>query len=525
MALVDRGLNRRVVQISSVSGGSILNAVLAQYGRCFAELSPEEFDEIAEDVTSAIAYRPALGRRWIGAYLVVLIVCGAASGWALSALNLPDALWLVAVAVGAGVPLLWFGHFVTWRLRRSFFPRHRPRTFGELRESTVEHVFCASDLLTGYPVYVSSWHHGRLWRRTSDIGAFGDLLLTSGELWDGGDLTVAEVVRASAGFPGIPPRRIRVGGRMRDGTMAKRVDRPGTFGGRIQPKATYDDGAVMLLSDGGVINNLGTQTLNEDGFFQGRTGNQPDAALLAVNASARLGARHRWPYYLPGISAICQLWRCMELLNSNSVRPRVAAARAALARRAKSGSYEDPVGLVTDLTEPAKMLELSLAAAIVDDRDNLRRRNPAYERGTAEMLDCVLRFRHEHRVDNVSKEEKAGLVDRLFRMAAALPWDIPNVSGILDHDEIADLTDTSWWRSLTEAEKGQADVAVSTTLGRFSPAVVRALVLRGYVHGYLASLAIEPFSSTELKSGTPATRASQRIGTLAESPSSRGQLL
>jgi hypothetical protein len=204
MALVDRGLNRRVIQVSSVSGGSILNAVLAHHKTCFAELVPEEFDEIAHDVASAVAYRPALSWRWIGAYLALMLACGGASWWALFAAGLPGELRLVVAAVGAGVPLLWFGHFVTWRLRRSLFSRHPARTFGELPESAVEHVFCISDLLTGYPVYVSTWDHGRLWRRTSDVGTFAGTPTTKGELWDGSDLTLAEVVRASAGSQAFP---------------------------------------------------------------------------------------------------------------------------------------------------------------------------------------------------------------------------------------------------------------------------------------------------------------------------------
>jgi hypothetical protein len=61
--------------------------------------------------------------------------------------------------------------------------------------------------------------------------------------------------------------------------MAKRLDRPLTFGGTVPPESRWDKGAVMLLSDGGVINNLATQTLKEDRFFQGTDRNQPDAAF------------------------------------------------------------------------------------------------------------------------------------------------------------------------------------------------------------------------------------------------------
>jgi hypothetical protein len=211
------------------------------------------------------------------------------------------------------------------------------------------------------------------------------------------------------------------------------------------------------------------------------------------------------------------LWRCLELLYSNSVVPRVAAARIALRRRAEAGTYEDPIELGIDVAESAKGLEISLND-IVDDRDQLRRRNPDYKRGEAEMLDAVRSFLYEHRYDTASTDAKSELVDELERMWEALPWEVPRVSGILDHDEIDDLTDTSWWASLMEAEKDEPDIAVPTTLGSLRPHVVRALVLRGYVHGYLGSLAIEPFSSTELDSGSAATHATERIRTLATRP-------
>jgi Patatin-like phospholipase len=516
MALVDRGLNSRVIQISSVSGGSIFNAVLAQYEKCFAELTSDDFDKIAQDVASAIAYRPVLSGRWIAAYFGLMLVCGVALAWALSAVGLPDALLLVAIAAGAGVPLLWFGQFITWRFRRSYFPGYPARTFGDLSTGAVDHVFCASDLLTGFPVYVTTWDGGRVWRRTKDVGTLGGLSLTSGEVWDGARLTLAEVVRASAGFPGIPPRRIRVGGPKPDGSMATRVDRESTFGGAFPAEHDYDKGGVMLLSDGGVINNLGTQTLNEDKFFQGARRTRPDAALIAVNASARLRARQRWPYYVPGVSTIFQLWRCLELLHSNSVVPRVTSARTALRRRANAGTYDDPIDLVIELAEQTGLLESSLKVSIVEDPDVLRRRNPQYKRGQAEMLDAVRSFLHQHREDPASADERAQLVDQLERISRALPWEVPQVSGILDHREIEGLTGSPWWGSLTETEQDLPDVAVPTTLGRFPPDVVRALALRGYLHGYLASLAIEPCSTMELSPGSAASRATERILALAQ---------
>ena len=64
LALVDRGLNRRVAQISSVSGGSIANAFVAQ--RChFDQLRPGELDPVAADLVATIVTRGLLTQRSI----------------------------------------------------------------------------------------------------------------------------------------------------------------------------------------------------------------------------------------------------------------------------------------------------------------------------------------------------------------------------------------------------------------------------------------------------------------------------
>jgi hypothetical protein len=217
MALVDRELNRLVVQVSSVSGGSILNALLVHRGVNLATVSASDFDALARDLASIIARRGVLSRRWLAAMLIVVVGCGGLGGLAYAQTPAPRGWLFLAVVVGAAVPLLWLGKFVSWRLRRVHFPGRSARLMQDLMPTPVEHVFCASDLLTGFPVYVTTWDGGRLWRRTSDLGVIGGSPTTSGELWQANDLRLADVVRASAGFPGIPPRHIAVGHRRRFG--------------------------------------------------------------------------------------------------------------------------------------------------------------------------------------------------------------------------------------------------------------------------------------------------------------------
>lgn len=62
MAIVDRGLSPKVMQIASVSGGSITNAFVAQ--RCrFGELAPGELDEIANELTTTIIHNGCAYQR------------------------------------------------------------------------------------------------------------------------------------------------------------------------------------------------------------------------------------------------------------------------------------------------------------------------------------------------------------------------------------------------------------------------------------------------------------------------------
>src|SRR6266705_403480 len=64
LAVVDLGLNRRVTQIASVSGGSILNAFVAH--RCrFEEMTRETFEPVAHELASLVVNRGVLTKGLI----------------------------------------------------------------------------------------------------------------------------------------------------------------------------------------------------------------------------------------------------------------------------------------------------------------------------------------------------------------------------------------------------------------------------------------------------------------------------
>ena len=515
LALVDRGLNRRIVQVSSVSGGSILNAVLVHDGVDLTAVTPEKFDVIAQHIASTIARRGVLTWRWLTLALAVVVACGALAGWGYAQTAGPRELLFLACVIGAGVPLLWFGHFVAWRLRKVFFPGPRAQQMGQLPATPVDHVFCASDLITGFPVYVTTWDGGLLWRRTSDSGVIGGQPATSGQLWSAKELRLAEVVRASAGFPGIPPRRLAVGRRRRFGRRSERLaDNLFAVVPGFEKPRDWDEGNVMLLSDGGIVNNLGTQPLREDRFYRGKAG--PGAlvpkVLISANASAPITASHYWPYYLPGTSIVSQLWRCLQMLNMNTVAPRVASTRFSLKHRSEAGAYSQNVDLIINLSEPAGMLEVSLKTMMEEDRDVLRLRSSRHRLWQQDLADLLRSWVHAHQYDPASVDAKDALIETLQRKVMNEPWIVPSVPGVLDHDALDDVTETSWWASLLALDASYGQPQVPTTLGRFNPDIIRMLVLRGYMHTFLASLAIHPLDAEDLEGSSG--RIKERIASL-----------
>jgi hypothetical protein len=297
------------------------------------------------------------------------------------------------------------------------------------------------------------------------------------------------------------------------------VDQPLTFGGQVPKPPDWDAGAVMLLSDGGIVNNLGTQPLREDRFFRGKDDNAAvPQVLLSANASAPMRARHAWPYYVPGIAVISQLVRCLQMLNVNTVAPRVGSTRLLLKRRAAAGSYNDDVDLIVNLSEDSGLLEVSLQAMIEEHRDIQRLRNPKRRRWQAELTEFLRAWVDEHPTEPIEPDTIGTLVGTIQRRIRDEPWDTPKTPGILDQDAIDDVTQTAWWGKLTELEASYGKPQVPTTLGRLNPQTIRMLVLRGYMHTYLASLAIRPWSSVPWPSdrlNDASSRIADRITSLA----------
>lgn len=370
MALVDRGLASRILQVASVSGGSITNAFVAQRAR-LEKLKPGELDGIAKDLCSVVVHEGVLTMSWIVRIVVLSLSVGGLAAFLV--LRFTSSM-LLASALGIIVALAAFlgrGLLVEWLLDRRYFQRGQgggPSAAGPLRKrlaalsgGAIDHVFCMTDLVLGLPVYASSQHGGFIYRRL--VPERDGREYRNFQTFNARDIPLATIVRASAAFPGIPPVRMNI---PRD----SKIEMVGTLP------------STALLSDGGVWNNLGSQVLREDDFL-GSYASWDDGVLrpfgpapnniplLCVNGSAPLTPSSPWMYAIPGLALLRTLLQVTEILNANTVFPRVEAIRRAFNRRIgcmQRPSINDPADLIVDLG-PIPETEERYQTAAVDEED------------------------------------------------------------------------------------------------------------------------------------------------------------
>lgn len=247
MYLVRSGLNSRVTFMASVSGGSIVNAAVASWGD-FSLTDPEAFEGFVGRFSSRMANRGVFFLKSVNRALLAiaslfiypfLMTVGNGEGWGFSG----EWSWsLFSLYTVLYVP--WMMVFFVCgrgRFQRSTYadfiahavsPERRVRrqiAKSKLRDfpaSSVRHILVATELTSGEPLYMD--------REMIYSQAYG----TGRPL-----LTVAEAVYASAAFPiGFPPLRIKTTAiQMANGRMEDRPDN-------------------LVAADGGVFNNLGTDT-------------------------------------------------------------------------------------------------------------------------------------------------------------------------------------------------------------------------------------------------------------------------
>lgn len=358
--LVHSGLHRRVRLISSVSGGSIVSMAVATAGD-FSSADAVEFGRLVGRISSRMAtwgvfFWPRLRRLlplglWAPLYIFGMNLVGAMDGWDWRVFWLGEILY-----TGGMVLYLLLGRqrfqqsayrlFLT-RTVQEDSPRRlrREPTLGDLPQSTVVHVLCATELTSGQPFYMSR-----------------DMVLSPVYGRGRPSITQSQAIYASAAFPiGFPPLRVR--------------------SEKLSLTDGYDDEPPkrLALSDGGVFNNLGTET------FSARSSTQvflPDPALpiipqadlqLVVNASSppkRILLRA-----IPGWRFVASTKRIMTVMYENTLRPRMQ--RLMEAQAGPHGPIvvdvsESPIELLDRLTQGRQDSD-QVRARAQDSRAKLRR--------------------------------------------------------------------------------------------------------------------------------------------------------
>jgi predicted acylesterase/phospholipase RssA len=336
--LVDSGLNTRVLNITSVSGGSITNGYVA----CHCDYASKTTDiETFKAIAGRIARHIAFDGMWrsplvllylvvVGALLltILMIVAGAIlsclgafptpASELMAGLIIAGVLNHLALSSLVGVWLLVLACFVlayfrgapvAWWMERTFFGfRQRRITLANLPQRTVDHVFCATDLNNSLPIFFSTGGGGRVLTR-----AYGMADLRS--------LSVARAVRASAAFPpAFPPVSLRL---PREWTHTSRSSLRNS---QAQPRSVW-------LTDGGPYNNLGTDwsglrhhIFRLTSYRDNEGGVRSGDIQLVIDASQPDPRAKLWLLHVPVFAICAYLARVMKIMYGSTLSARTEDA-------------------------------------------------------------------------------------------------------------------------------------------------------------------------------------------------------
>lgn len=307
--LVDAGVGPSIGCVSSVSGGSLTNGWVGQQVDLHS-VAPDDFRKHVRPVARAAATKGtvfAAPLTW--AYLVLMVAIAAATVW--SAMVISG--WLVVVGL---VVLGWLAQQRGWVCARSF-----DRALfkgGPLSglHTAVDHVVCATELQSAEQLFFSgrfvcSYRHG--WGRP-------------------GDLPLARAVQSSAALPGaFTPSVLRA-------RRHEFVD--GEHAGAKR----------LLLSDGGVYDNMGTEWLVGVGdrnrqWAAHRPGLHEPSVVVVVNASAGLEWTERRSPRVPLLGEVRSLLAVKDVMydQTTATRRRLLMRRFWAAERTVTPPMPEPV--------------------------------------------------------------------------------------------------------------------------------------------------------------------------------------
>lgn len=286
--LADAGVNRDVVTISSVSGGSIANAYVGMAGD-YREADPDEFRSQARRLATQIATRGTLFAWWgtwvyLAGLFAALVVVAAAwwlpVGWQLRlpAFVLGLMLWDLLLLRRRGV--------ICGRAYAATVFRASPRPLlTAIARPGIDHVICATHLHAGEHFYFSG--------RFVNAYRFG---------WGDPELPLHVAVQASTALPGaFPPRWIRSAPLSLHGGSESAVPQ------------------MVGLVDGGVYDNMAEQWLTglPSRSNVPDTVQRPDAVVIA-NASASMGMQPVRSMHIPLWGELAAFKRDSSIMYDNS---------------------------------------------------------------------------------------------------------------------------------------------------------------------------------------------------------------
>ena len=345
--LVHSGLNTKVKNISSVSGGSITNAFAAcncDFGR---RVELADFQKIAGQLARKIAFSGLL-QKWeswawgiaVAVLALALLVCllvlafvfvgswlvvmGLLEHPNLVTVLVTNSPYVMAVALVLLLVLPFLFNFRSWPIDKwmeTILPLDV--TLGGLSNRQVDHVFCATDLTFGQPLFFSTADSGRIYAMI-----YGRV--------DAPAVPVFKAVRASAAFPpAIPPYSLELDIESVSGVDLK------TREGRLR----------LWLTDGGAFNNFGTEwhdvrrelAFVEAVFFE--RFNRPyqpkehreryGQVQLVVNASGASDAVLVDFLRFPIIGFVKYVFRTMSVMYGSTLAGRSSWSESAAAQRMK----------------------------------------------------------------------------------------------------------------------------------------------------------------------------------------------
>lgn len=315
--LVDSGQNRAVRSIASVSGASVLNALLAQAGD-FGKMTIADIDRVAARAVATITTTGLLRASLLTSIYMAALGLGAFYLGVEALFRWPIGLAWWQLVLGffvVGALALLRGTLIVRMMANRFFAGESgPPRLGDL-ETTVTHHLCSTDLNSASRAHFT-------------MGGGNEPTFTVKQLGSGAvpRFRLDHAVRASAAFPGgIPPKRVALADvglawksvthHVAPALKLMRKRRPASLALRLRTRLRrllrLDGARIIYLTDGGVFNNLATDVDEEDDM------------VLVVDASAPLSSVPLRHLAFPGLAEFGSLMRSMSVLYNNTVDPRI----------------------------------------------------------------------------------------------------------------------------------------------------------------------------------------------------------